>query len=188
MPSIEEFKAAVTAHGGLAAANRFRVEISLPESVRVNYPDIKQLNLLCDTAILPGRQINTFDYVAQKQAIKMPNGFVNEDVSFTFLLTNDYYAKRVFDAWMGSVIDFNGYRAMYWKDYVSNITVYQQSKGNNTESTPPSYFTPTAEKDVKGVKLINAYPISISGIGFDNSAENTIQKLTVSFAYENFVI
>lgn len=181
MPSIEDLKSLFTARNGLAVANRYQVTFGLPNAVKQKLPEAattsgQVLNLMCDAAGLPGRQILTVDYQAQKQMIKVPYGFANEDVTFTFLLTGDYYAKKVFDAWSESIIDFNNYRAKYLIDHVSDIRVFQQIKGKNNDIS------------VYGVTLKGAYPVTFSAITLDNTAENTIQKYQVVMTYENFEV
>lgn len=136
MPSIEEFKSLMKDRGGLAMANRYRVVFSLPNAVRqrMQGPVGNSLNLMCDATGLPGRQIATLDYQAQKQVIKVPYGFLNEDVTFTFLLTGDYLAKKVFDAWSEAVIDFKSYRVKYMDDFTSTVSIYQTAKGGDPEA------------------------------------------------------
>jgi hypothetical protein len=40
---------------------------------------------------------------------------------------------------------------------------------------------------VYGVKLQNAFPTTVSSIELDNSSENTVQELTVTLSYDNFI-
>ena len=175
MPSISDFVGQLKNREGLAMANRYRIEMSIPDSIPYN-SDIRVLNLLCDATSLPGRQIATLDYQAQKQPIKVPYGFLNEDITFTFLLTNDYYIKKVFDAWADAIIDFKTYRAKYLDKHVADVRVYQMAKGEKDDDI------------VYGVVLRNAFPITIGGINLENTAENTIQKLSVVMTYENFEV
>lgn len=184
MPSINDLKTMLVGRNSLAVTNRYKATFGLPSSVKPllpkygvvagNYAD--SLNLMCDATSLPGRQIMTLDYQAHKQAVKVPYGFLNEDITFTFLLTGDYYAKKVFDAWTEAVINFKDYRAKYLDTYTTNINVYQMHK------------TETGEIPIYGVSLIKAYPITIGGMPLDNTAENSIQKLSVVMTYENFEV
>lgn len=217
MPSIDDFKAQLSKRNGLAMANRYRAVITLPPSIAGKFPETEALDLLCDATGLPGRQIATIDYQAHKQVIKVPYGFLNEDVTFTFLLTGDYHAKKVFDAWAESIIDFSNYRAKYLDQHVSTIQIYQTannasaaSQGNDTrvvsagaatndtrglDNQGVSVLQPfvvagetVTEPKIYGIRLINAYPVTISGINLENTAESTVQKLSVVMTYENFEV
>ena len=41
---------------------------------------------------------------------------------------------------------------------------------------------------VYGVKLEKAYPVGVNAIDLSNESENEIAKLTVSFAYDKYVV
>ena len=79
--------------------------------------DPRDISLLCETVTIPGRQIATLDYQADKQAVKIPYSFINEDVTCSFLLTNDYYMKTMFDDWLEQVFNSESYRAKFKKDF-----------------------------------------------------------------------
>lgn len=172
MPTITELKGLFSDRNGPALGNRYRVFLEPPTDIS----DIRTLDLLCDGATLPGRSITTIDYQAQKQSIKIPIGFTNEDVTLTFILTGDYYAKNVFDGWLDKILDFTAYRAKYLADHVCDVEIYQMGKGEKED------------EEVYGIRLLNAYPTNVSSIVLENSAENTIQRMTVTLAYENFEV
>jgi hypothetical protein len=92
MSNIQELKGLVNRRSGLAQQNRFMVRITPPQKISVNGSDF---NILCENCTLPGRQITTFDYQLLRQSIKVPNGYINEEVAFSFLLTNDFYVKKI---------------------------------------------------------------------------------------------
>ena len=192
--SIDDLKSAIVKHGGVAQENRFAVYMSPPSQSVVNldlnaivmnalsggkFRDNSFFNLpweigfLCESCTLPGRQILTADYQSVKQSVKVPYGFINEDVTFTFLLTNDYYIKKMFDNWSDQIINYSTYRASYMKDYVTDVTIVQLNKKNL-----PIYK----------VVLQNAYPVTFNPITLDNNAENTAQKFSVTLTYENFFV
>jgi hypothetical protein len=170
--TIEEFKSSITRRGGVAHENRFAVYMTPPRSV-TSGSDLKDVTILCESCSLPGRQILTADYQSVKQAVKIPYGFLNEDVTFTFLLTNDYYIKDLFDKWSDSIIGYSNYRVAYLEDYTTDVTIVQLDKDND-----PIYK----------VILHNAYPVTFNPITLDNNAENTVQKFTVTLTYENFYV
>jgi hypothetical protein len=135
--------------------------------------DPRDISILCESCTLPGRTISTIDYQNVKQAVKVPYSFINEDVSFTFILTGDYYIRKMFDKWMSMVFDTESYQLRYKENYVSDVRIAQLNKNNI-----PVYT----------VKLQNAYPTAINAITLDNTAESSIQKVTVNVTYESFVV
>lgn len=135
-------------------------------------PDPRDISILCESVNLPGRQITTIDYQADRQAIKIPYSAINEDVTMSFILTNDYYMKKLFDSWLSGVFDMKRYRAGYKKDFTTDVVIQQL----NQQNIP-----------VYGVRLEGAFPVTVSSINLDNNSENTIQKLNVTLSYENYV-
>ena len=199
MNSIDNLKATIAKKGGLAMQNRFQIFFTPPTANSVKsllnkdiksligdlaknaisgaspknvIPDPRDISILCEAVSFPGRQISTLDYIADRQAIKVPYSIINEDVSMTFILTNDYYMKKVFDTWASGIFDVENYRAGYKKDFVTDIVIQQLDQNNI-----PIY----------SVKLEGAFPTTVSAVNLDNNSENTIQKMTVTMSYENYV-
>lgn len=199
MNSIDNLKATIAKKGGVAMQNRFQVFFTPPTapsvrslinqdigslvgdiaknavtggSIKNIAPDPRDISILCEAVSLPGRQITTIDYTAERQAIKIPYSIINEDISMTFILTNDYYMKKMFDAWSTGIFDVEKYRAGYKKDFTTDVVIQQLNQQNI-----PIY----------SVRLEGAFPVTIGAINLDNNSENTIQKMTVTLSYENYV-
>jgi|TARA_B110000858_G_scaffold157614_1_gene180415 hypothetical protein len=192
MATIEDLKATISKKGGLARANRFRVIFTPPTQSLLNLNpqtiissvisgnfsaknlinDPRDIDILCDSVSIPGRQISTIDYAAEKQSVKIPYGELHDDITCTFLLTNDYYMKTVFDSWIGSIVDMDQYSLAYKKDITTDVIIQQLDE----ENTP-----------IYGVKLEGAFPTTVNDIELSNESENTIQKLGVSFSYDKYV-
>ena len=134
--------------------------------------DPRDIAFLTESAQIPGRSLNTLDFSADRETKKLPNGFIDDDVTMTFYLTNDYYMKDMFETWMSSIVDTENYQLGYKKNYQTDIVIQQLN---------------TTDKAMYGVKLINAYPIAISAIGLNNESENAFQRLQVTFAYDRYV-
>jgi hypothetical protein len=192
MATIEDLKATISKKGGLARGNRFNVIFTPPKQSLLNLNpetiissaisgnfsarnlinDPRDINVLCSSVAIPGRQISTLDYQAEKQTIKIPYGELHDDITCTFLLTNDYYMKTVFDSWVGSIVDMDQYAVAYKRDITTDVIIQQLDEQN----TP-----------VYGVKLEGAFPTTIADIELSNDNENTVQSLSVSFSYDKYV-
>ena len=192
MSSIDNLKSLISKKGGPAKKNRFNVIFTPPSqslfnlnpeqifssaisgnfSVKNLINDPRDISLLCSGASLPGRQISTLDYQAEKQTIKIPYTVIDEEVTLKFLITNDYYIKTMMDSWVGSIIDLETYKVKYKEDAVTDIIIQQIDEQN----TP-----------IYGVKLINAFPTTISAIDLGNENENSIQELSVTMSYDKYV-
>ena len=188
--SIDTLKSTISKRGGLAKANRFNLIFSSPAGGLLNTSggvvsslisgggagslinDPRDISLLAENVTLPGRQISTIEYIAEKQTVKIPYGIINEDVTASFLLTNDYYIKNMFDDWLKVCFDVENYRAKFKNDFAVDVVIQQLNEKNI-----PVY----------GVRLEKAFPTTVASITLDNNSENTVQKLNVTFSYENYV-
>jgi len=192
MSSIDNLKSLISKKGGLAKGNRFNVIFTPPKQTLLNFDlesiissaisgnfsaknlinNPRDISMLCDSVSIPGKQISTIDYQAQKQAIKIPYGTLHDDVSLTFLLTNDYYMKSMFDQWINNIVNSDTYGVSYKKDIVTDVIIQQLDEQN----TP-----------IYGVKLEGAFPTTMNEIVLSNDSTDTIQKLNVSFSYDRYV-
>jgi len=189
--TIDDFKSMVNRHQGMARPNRFAIMMSPPQQSLLNLDlqgtitsalsgtfsigslinDPRDISLLCEACSFPARQITTLDYQSVRQSIKIPNGYLNEDITLDFHLTNDYYIKKIFDRWSGLVIDIPKYRARYDNEYCSDVVIQQL----NQQNLP-----------VYGIRLKRAWPVSVLAITLDNSSTDSTMKLSVTFTYEDF--
>jgi hypothetical protein len=192
MASIDTLKSSISNHGGIAHPNRFNVIFTPPKmsllnknpanlignlasgslSLRNLINDPRDISLLCQSVSIPGRNISTLDYMANKGSRKQPYTFVDSEVAMSFILTSDFYIKTMFDTWMENIFDTENYYVGYKKDYSTDITIQQLNKKNI-----PVY----------GVRLVNAYPTTVTDISLDNSTADTVQKMSATFSYDKFI-
>ena len=173
--SINDLKSVISKRGGAAAQDRFKIEVTPPSAVA---GDTRDFTLLCESCALPSRQILTADYQSIRQAQKIAMGYLNEEVTFNFIMTNDYVVRSIFDQWASQVINFDSYRAGYQGDYGGTINIYQLAKASSGDD----------DKVVYGVRLKKAFPTTFSSIVLDNNAANTVQKYSVTVAYEDYEV
>ena len=189
--SIDALKSTFSKRGGAARPNRFAIFMTPPKSSFLNLDlqgaassllsgsfslsglvnDPRDISMLCESCSLPSREITTLDYQQFRQSIKLPNGYNVSDIDFTFILTNDYYVRKMFDKWINSIVDVETYGMAYRKEYATDVVIQQLNEKN-----VPVY----------GVRLINAYPIAIQSVELNQTSESTLQKQTVTFTFEDF--
>ena len=189
--SIDTLKSVIGKKGGLAPSNRFQVIFAPPAVSLLNLNpenivgsiisggfsianlinDPRDISILCTKATLPGRTVSTFDHQDAVQQNKYPQTFIDEEVSMTFRLTNDYYIKNMFETWMSGIFDTESYRVGFKKDYSVDVVIQQLNQKNI-----PVY----------GVKMEKCFPTNLSSVELDNTADNTMSEVTVTWAYDKF--
>ena len=196
--SIDTLKSTINRRGGIARGNRFGVYVSHPSkgmNSLLNFnpsklisniisgdgvhlgdfiQDPRDMFLLCQSCTLSGKLISTVESGHNHHLSKKPYSAATDEVTMSFLLTNDYYVKKYFDMWQEMIIDtsHDHYKAMYKKDYVSDVTIQQLSTGNDIV---PGY----------SIQLLNAYPIQVSAIELNNGSDGLLE-VTVTWEYDNF--
>ena len=193
--SVDVIKSAVTAGGGLARPNNFHIELpSLPGA------NSALLNTLCRTASMPAKQISTLERSIGMKTEKIAYGYVTDDVNLSFLLTNDYSVKEYFDFWKSLIIDEDSHTAGYKNNYQKPVkihqlanTVPQISAALNVVAGPisanfsksigfPLNGRINVVRTVYSVELIDAFPLSVSAVEFNNEADAFLE-LSVQMAY-----
>ena len=187
--NVDNFKSLVSKRGGLAPANRFAVYMPLPlisfdpqELIAKAFgqgnasdnnfiTDPRDVSILCDSVSMPGRQITTTDVQNNMLSLKIPYGYTNDDVTMTFHITNDHFMKKFFDKWTDRMIDRNRKILKYRSSFATDIIIQQLDQ---------------RDVPVYTCTLKNAYPITMSGYELNDASENSFQKMSVTFAYEDW--
>lgn len=200
--SVDDLKASISRRGGMARSNRFAVYITHPTkkidllntdlssllgnaarsviqtgelpSIKSFFEDPRDAYLFCESASLPGRQVATNDFYTGMKNIKKPYAYMNDDVTLTFNLTNDYYMYNYFKTWIDSIFPYKGdTRAVaYKRDYATDLVI--QQLGNND-------WVP-----VKSIVLKNAYPVTMSSVNLSNASENQVVQISITFTYDDW--
>ena len=189
--SISDLKAEISNRKGLARTNKFNVFFTPPSQALINIDigtilsslargdfnknqlisDPRSLTLLCESASLPGSKIDAQAHTltgAYPEQRATGRGF--DTIDFSFLVTNDFYIRRMFDDWQDMIITPD-YHVGYNDDYTCDVTIQQLNQEND-----PVY----------GVTLYNAFPTSIGAMQL-TSAPNGESKITITMAYDKYV-
>ena len=161
---ISTFTSTVHKHGGLANPSRFRIII----------PDaIEDLSLLCHSTSLPAK---TFEVLPYNNGFgsdyQMPSKIEWEDVDFSFYVTNNNYAEKIyFDAWMDRIVNRETNFIQYKNTFVQDITIECYNNKNFK---------------IYQLLLEEAFPTGMSAIEL-TSESNTPVSITVSMSYKRWI-
>jgi len=136
----------------------------------------RYLALQCETTELPGKTLQTAEMKVYGPIFKVPYQVQYNDASFTFLCTNDFFERKLFDRWMEAIMPTDTNNLRFSKDdanrtrYMTNIKVVQYDE-----------FI----KQIYAVELIDAFPIGVAAQSL-NWAEEGFHRLTIQFAYQRY--
>lgn len=134
----------------------------------------RYLALQCESAELPGRTTATADVKIYGPTFKVPYQTQYTDTTLTFLCTNDFYERKLFDRWMEAIhpSDTNNLRFPKGQQsrYLTNIKIIQYDE-----------FI----KRIFAVELIDAFPIGIAPQQL-SWGEDGFHRLSIQFAYQRY--
>lgn len=134
----------------------------------------RYLGLQCETAELPGVSLATTDVKIYGPTYKIPFQKQFSDINLTFIATNDFYERKLFDRWIEAIMpnDTNNLRFPKGERtrYMTDITIIQYDD---------------SIKQIYAIKLIDAFPTTISPMAL-NWSDDSVHRLSVTFAYQRY--
>ena len=134
----------------------------------------RYLALQCETTELPGRSLAVQDVKIYGPTFKVPIQTVYNDISFTFLCTNEFYERKLFDRWLEAIhpSDTNNLRFPKGQKsrYLTNIKIIQYDD-----------FI----KQIYAVELMDAFPIGVAPQSLSWS-DDGFHRLSVQIAYQRY--
>ena len=142
---------------------------------RTSNPSItRYLSLQCDTAELPGKTLQTADVKIYGPTYKVPYQKQYNDISLSFICTNDFYERKLFELWIDTIMpsDSNNLRFPYDEEtrYLTDIQILQYDE-----------FI----KQIYAVRLLDAFPIGMAAQPLSWN-DDGYHKLNVQFAYRGY--
>ena len=200
MASISEIKSSITFGGGLARNNQFLVTLpslgfGIPPlggtlgglaGAAIDFLGQRNMNILCRTAQIPGKQVLTHDRRIGMESQKVAYGYAVEDVALTFLETSTLPIRRYFDTWRSLTINEDSQTAAYKKDYEKRVLIHQLAQPVPIAGFSISNLIPaTVMISTYSVELVNAFPTTMVGAEYNNEQDGFIET-TVQLSYTNW--
>lgn len=153
---------------GFAKANRYQVQfpgVSSPET----------MDIMCDAVTWPGRQISTTEVYTDMKASKRAYAFIPDQVTVSFLVSNNWEAWDYINDWhqvvIGNIEGDVDFTVNFKNDYQRQVVIRHLDDGGNIR---------------REVLLKGAFPSTLSSMELSNQNENTILRVTATFDYENW--
>lgn len=134
----------------------------------------RYLALQCESAELPGKNFVTEDVKIYGPTFKVPYQVQYAETTLTFICTNDFFERKLFERWMTAIMptDTNNFRYPKGQNskYMTDITIKQY----NEDVT-----------QIFATRLIDAFPISIAAQQLSWGDDN-FHRLAIQFAYYRY--
>jgi hypothetical protein len=134
----------------------------------------RYLALQCESAELPGKTFATADVKIYGPTFKVPYQTQYADTTLTFLCTNEFYERKLFERWMESIMPTDTNNLRFPKGqasrYLTNIKIIQYDE-----------FI----RQIFAVELMDALPIGIAPQALSWS-EDGFHRLSIQFAFQKY--
>jgi hypothetical protein len=134
----------------------------------------RYLALQCEAAELPGKTLITADAKIYGPTFKVPYQTQYGDTTLSFLCTNEFYERKLFEKWTESIMppDTNNLRFPKGDNsrYLTNIKIIQYDE-----------FI----RQIFAIELMDAFPIGIAPQSLSWQEDN-FHRLGVQFAYQKY--
>jgi hypothetical protein len=167
---IDQFKTQLK-NGG-ARPNQFQVRIGFPSYVQNDRQLLESSSFLVTVAELPGQTIGTTPVFYRGREVKLAGDKVFAPFQCTILNDTDFKLRNGIEEWMNGIENM-GQKVGYTNPiaYMSSIDIMQLDRNGET---------------LRAYKLLGAFPVDISPVGLDFSANDQLSTFTVSFQYQHF--
>lgn len=156
------------------AINTALSKVGLSEVTTATNPSISRyLALQCENASLPGKTLFTHDAKVYGPSYKIPYQTQYEPITLTFLCTNEFQERKLFDRWLEAIMPTDTHNMRYQKGetkYTTDIKIIQYDD-----------FI----RQIYAVELVDAFPISISPQSL-HWGEEGFHRMSVTFAYYKY--
>ncbi len=195
--SIDDLKGAL--HSGPARSNMFQVNLPALPGLAASATSMREMNLLCRDVQLPGKQVLSNERIIGMKQVKQAYGYAAEDVSMTFLVTNDYGVKTYFEHWQELAANHITKELNYPSTYNRDVTIHQLKHGIGFDI--PGFFDQafsfgpltitldadlyTAEQKIYSCKLVDAFCTTLNAVQLNNDP-NGLVELNVQLSYKDW--
>ena len=134
----------------------------------------RYLSLQCESAELPGRTLQTADVKIYGPIFKVPYQTMYADTTLTFVCTNDFFERKLFDRWMEAIMPSDTNNLRFPKGassrYMTNVKIIQYDD-----------FI----KHIYAIELLDAFPIGVAPQTLSWS-EDGFHRLSIQFAFQKY--
>lgn len=170
--NLTEFRAAMTGDG--ARPNLFNCQVNFPAGILLGSAAGNKFRFMARAAQLPGSSVNQVPVMYFGRELKFAGNRTFQDWTVTIINDEDFYIRKAFEDWMSAI-----------NEHVSNVR--RPGFLNTADYTSTGYITQYGKEGdtrLKRYKFVGMFPVDITPIELDWSANDQIEEFSVTFAYQ----
>ena len=153
-----------------APTNRFHAYVTRGKILDKNLD--RTMTLRCESADLPGRGFATSNQQLYGPIRRIPYNSTYIDATLVFQLSDNFLEeKRYFDQWQDAMQNPNSFDVAYYDDLIGTVKVESMNEKNDV---------------IYSCTLLEAYPLTITGVTLNWANRDEAMKLSVTMAYRKW--
>jgi len=205
--TINRFRSAISKGEGVARTTRFLVRVNAPQGINLrsvfqnqeqtttntelgrlqgstnavnqqNQEIGREIGLMCESIALPGRSFRTEPYRQYGPSFNYPINVEYQPIQATFVGDKFLRIRQFFESWQSLIFDNATNNMNYYDEYIAPLDIFQLGQ-----------FEELNDRDsvTYGVRLFEAYPITIDPITYSYGDQNQYVKINVTFTYRHWL-
>lgn len=199
---------------GIAKSSQYALLIGGVENI-IPTRASKRLSISCEECFFPGMNVYTADVRHYGQSMKFPYAReYNNEMTMIFRVAPDFFEKKIFDAWIHTIVDPKSNDHEYYQNYTADIQILQISDriekkqgedpgliegiidrfkeaidinfGGNSNKAAKTFTPIFNEKVDYRCVLENAFPIAVTEMPLGHANQNTYHRIAVTFTYKRW--
>ena len=168
--NINSFVRKVSEKEGLLDVNRFKV--ILPFIKGAGLATTEDLQLLCSSVTLPGRQIMTQERRIGIKSEKVADGYAVDDVTLEFYMPADNSIKKYFETWARKTVPNDEGIVNFKVDYQKEVQIHHLKRDGSTSNM---------------CTLRDAFPTTLNSVELSSEATNVLARYNVQLSYTDWI-
>jgi len=168
MPSVTDFRAALTRHGGVGRQFRWRVNFSFPAGIATN-DEVRDASLMAISTTTPKSTLGEVMVPFGGRENPLPGDRKFEPMNFQVLQTEDDFAHTLFEAWSEAI---NGSDSNTSSGALEDLYCDVEIQLLNQQ-----------DEVVKTYVLEDAWPLEVGELTLDQSAQDSFGQFPLTLRY-----
>lgn len=178
--NVENFRKYMAS--GFVQPNHYEIEfVGAPPAILQSssiYSTFSGVKMKCFSTQLPGMVLDVIERRYSGPYRLIPVGFTFQQLPIMLYEDSYYNVRTLFDTWMYSIAEDRDLFVKYYDDIIAKqMNIYLYKKGGDGELQP-----------IRTYMLEEVYPLSVSPVQLDWSANNTVMGVNIELQYHRWSV
>jgi hypothetical protein len=187
---INQFRASINRRG-ILLSNKFLVVVTPPPGMFSKTKSFRDMVARASSVSFPVATLMVVDgHLRYGHGVpeRMPYSVNFSEVTADFVLSRDAEELGMFNLWLNQVFNFDTSKGIWAENSQAGGTVFEVGYKSQYATTVTIYVYNDSSDRVVEITLVDAFPAATNLHNLDWEATNAPQKLSINFAYRNYIM